>query len=178
MIKAIVRFCRQRAIRGFLKKRKSCILPDITKYPSIAIMLDKDQFKRYKEIEETLKKMFDLKRYTFIVYVDALPKNVLQTDRYFFIRKEDFNFWGLMKLDKRESLLCLSFDLVIDFTRIHDELLTNEYILTLINNTFRMTFNSYYSSFYDMVIDSKNNDDMLKRIEILHDYLSMLLGRK
>jgi len=31
---------------------------------------------------------------------------------------------------------------------------------------------------YDMVIDSKNDDDMLNRIEILKAYLSMLLGRR
>lgn len=177
-MKAIVRFCRQHAIREFLKRKKTCVLPDISKYPSIAILLDKDQFKRYKEIEETLKRLFDLKRYTFIVYVDALPKNVLQTDRYFFIRKEDFSFWGMMKQAKKESLISLSFDMVIDFTRIKDDLLTNVYVLTLINNTFRMTFNKEYSSLYDMVIDSKNEDDLIKRIEILHDYLSMLLGKR
>ena len=133
-MKAIVKFCRQRAIKGFLKRKKSCILPDIAKYPSVAILLDKDQFKRYKEIETTLKRLFELKRYTFIVYVDQLPKDVMQTDRYFFIRKEDFNFWGLMTIEKRESLMCLAFDLVIDFTRMKDDVLTNEYILTMINN--------------------------------------------
>ena len=177
-MKAIVRFFRQRAINGFLKRKKSCVLPDIAKYPSIAILLDQDQFKNYKEIEATLRRLFTLKRYTFIVYVDALPKDVMQTDRYFFIRKEDFNFWGLIKQNKKESLLCLSFDLVIDFTKMPDELLTNTYIMTLINNTFMMTFGNTCPALYDMVIDSKNEDDMLHRIEILKNYLSMLLGQR
>ena len=177
-MKAIVKFCRQRAIKGFLRRKKSCILPDIAKYPSVAILLDKDQFKRYKEIENTLKRLFELKRYTFIVYVDELPKDVMQTDRYFFIRKEDFNFWGLMTIEKRESLMCLAFDLVIDFTRIKDDVMTNEYILTMINNSFRMTFGTSCPAMYDMVIDSKNDDDMLNRIEILKTYLSMLLGKR
>ncbi len=177
-MKAIVKFCRQHAINGFLRRKKSCILPDIAKYPAVAILLDKDQFARYKEIENTLKRLFDLKRYTFIVYVDELPKDVMQTDRYFFITKNDFNFWGLMTVAKRESLMCLSFDLVIDFTHIKDDMMTNEYILTLINNSFRMTFGTSCPAMYDMVIDSKKDDDMLNRIEILKSYLSMLLGKK
>lgn len=177
-MKAIVRFCRQRAINGFLKRKKSCILPDISKYPSVALLLDQDQFKRYKEIENTLKNMFVMKRYSFIVFVDALPKDVMQTDRYFFITKEDFNFWGLMKQAKKESLLCLAFDLVIDFSTKSDDLLTNDYILTLINNSFRLTYGTSCPAMYDMVIDSKKDDDMLKRIEILKNYLSMLLGKR
>ena len=177
-MKAIVKFFRQRAVNGFLKRKKSCILPDITKYPSVAILLDNDQFKRYKDIENTLKRLFVLKRYTFIVYVDELPKDVMQTDRYFFIRKEDFNFWGLMKQDKKESLISMSFDMVVDFTKMPDELMANNYILTLITNTFRVTFGSDCPALYDMVIDSKKDDDMLNRIEILKNYLSMLLGKR
>ena len=176
-MKAIVRYCRQRAVRGFLKRKKSCVLPDISKYPSVAILLDSDQFKRYKDIENALKRLFALKRYTFIVYVNALPKDVMQTDRYFFIRKEDFNVWGLIKQEKKESLLSLSFDMVVDFTRLPDEMMTNAYIITLINNTFRVTFGNTCPSLYDLVIDSKNDDDMLNRIEILKNYLTMLLGK-
>lgn len=177
-MKAIVKFFRQRAIKSFLRRRKSCILPDITKYPSVAILLDQEQFKRYKEIENALTKLFLLKRYSFIVYVDALPTNVMQTDRYFFIRKEDFDFWGLMKRDKRESLISMAFDMVIDFTKKQDELLTNKYILTLINNSFRVTFGKSSQAFYDLVIDSKKDEEMLNQIEILKNYLSMLLGNR
>ena len=177
-MKAIVKFFRRRAISKFLRKKKACILPDITKYPSIAILLDQDQFGMRKEIENTLKKLFIMKRYSFIVFVNELPKDVMQTDRYFFIRKEDFDFWGMMKRDKYESLISLSFDFVVDFTKMQDELMTNTYILTLINNTFRVSFRSKFTSFYDMVIDSKKDDDMLNRIEILQKYLSMLLGMR
>ena len=177
-MKAIVRFFRQKAINGFLKRKQSCVLPDIAKYPSVAILLDQDQFKRYKEIEAELRRLFVLKRYTFITYVDALPKDVMQTDRYFFLRREDFDFWGLIKQHKKESLLCLSFDLVIDFTKMPDSELTNTYIITLINNSFRVTFGNTCPALYDMVIDSKKDDDMLNRIEILKNYLSMLLGQK
>ena len=119
-----------------------------------------------------------MKRYTIIVFVDELPTDVLQSDRYFFLRKEDFNFWGMMKREKYESLISLSFDFVVDFTKMQDELMTNTYILTLINNTFRISFRSKFTSFYDMVIDSKKDHDMLNRIEILQRYLSMLLGMR
>ena len=102
----------------------------------------------------------------------------MQTDRYFFLRREDFDFWGLIKQHKKESLLCLSFDLVIDFTKMPDSELTNTYIITLINNSFRVTFGNTCPALYDMVIDPKKDDDMLNRIEILKNYLSMLLGQK
>lgn len=177
-MKAIVRFFRQRAIRGFLKRKKQCILPDITKYPTIAVLLNEEQFKRHKEIEVAMNRLFNLKRLTLVAYVTALPKDVLQSDRNFFIKKDDFNFWGLMKQDKKESLISLSFDMMIDFVHNSDELLTNQYIMSLINNTFRVTFGRRCTSFYDLVIDSKKDDDMLRRIEILHDYLSMLLGKR
>lgn len=177
-MKAIVKFFRQRAIKGFLKRTKSCILPDITKYPTIAILLDNDQFKRYKEIENKLKNLFVPKRYTFIVYVDELPTDVMQTDRYFFVRKEDFNFWGLMKNEKKGSLVGMTFDMVVDFTKMPDELMTNAYILTLITNTFKVTFGNDCPALYDLAIDSKKDDDMLNQIEILRNYLSMLLGQR
>lgn len=177
-MKAIVRFFRRRAIREFLKRKKQCILPDITKYPTVAILLTEEQFKRHKEVEKTMAQLFDQKRLTFITYVNALPKDVLQSDRHFFIQKDDFTFWGMMKQAKKESLISLSFDMMIDLACNDDELLTNKYIISLINNTFRVTFGRRCTKFYDMVIDSKNDDDMLRRIEILHDYLSMLLGKR
>lgn len=176
-MKAIVKFCRQSAIRGFMKRRKSCVLPDISKYPSMAILIDGDQFENCREIENTLKRLFELKRYTFIIYVDELPQDVTNTDRYLFIRKEDFNFWGLMKPGKKELLLGLAFDLVMDFSKKSDELLKNDYILTLINSSFRMTFGSSCPAMFDMVIDSKKDDDILNRIQILQKYLLMLLGK-
>lgn len=177
-MKAIVKFFRHRAISKFLRRKKACILPDMYKYPAVAILLDKDQFARRKEIELALSKLFVLKRYTFIVYTETLLKDVMQTDRYFFITKNDFDFWGLIRQNKKESILCMSFDMVIDFTRKDDELMTNKYILTLINNSFRMTFGHTFPKMYDMVIDSKKEDDMLKQIEILQAYLSMLLGKR
>ena len=177
-MKAVVRFFRRRAISGFLKRKKQCILPDITRYPTVALLLDEEQFKRHKDIEATMNKLFNMKRLTFVTYVNAQPQDVLQSDRHFYIKKDDFNFWGLMKDDKKESLLGLSFDMMVDFVHNSDDLLTNQYIMSLINNTFRVTFGHRCTSFYDLVIDSKKDDDILRRIEILHDYLSMLLGKR
>ena len=177
-MKAIVKLYRHRAISKFLRRKKACILPDMYKYPAVAILLDKNQFEHRKEIELALSNLFELKRYTFIVYTETLPKDVMQTDRYFFITKSDFDFWGRIRQNKKESILCMSFDLVIDFTKNDDDILTNKYILTLINNSFRMTFGNTSSKMYDMVIDSKKEDDMLKQIEILQAYLSMLLGKR
>lgn len=177
-MKALVKLARRHAISGFRRKRKACLLPDISKYPSIAILLDKDQFAQYKELQYKLANLFDMKRFTFFVYVDELPKNVLQTDRYFFITKNDFNFWGLVKQEKKEAIISLSFDLLLDMTKWRDEEMTNLYLLTLINTSFRATFDTKYRSMYDMVIDTKSDDNLLNKIEIMHTYLSMLLGKR
>ena len=177
-MKAIVRFFRQRAINGFLNSKKSCVLPDISNCPSVAVLLDQEQFKHYKDLENALKRLFAPQRYTFIVYVDEYPKDVMQTDRYFFIRREDFNFWGLIKQGKKESLLSLSFDWVMDFSDKSDELLTNAYILTLINNSFRMTFGDSFTALYDLVIDSKKENDIINQMEVIKNYLSMLIGKR
>lgn len=144
----------------------------------MAILLNEEQFKRHKEIEATANRLFDLKRLSFIAYVNELPKDVLQSDKYFFIKKDDFDFRGLMKQAKKESLISLSFDMMVDFVHTNDDLYTNQYIMSLINNTFRVTFGHRCSSFYDLVIDSKNDDDIVRRIEILNVYLSMLLGKR
>lgn len=142
------------------------------------MLLDEDQFKRHKEIEQTVSRLFDLKKFTFVTYVNELPKDILQSDKYVFLVKNDFNFWGLMKKEKQESLQSEPFDMLIDITHSNDELLTNQYVMSLINNKFRVTFGHDHTSLYDLVIDSLKDVDMLKRIEILHDYLSMLLGKK
>lgn len=177
-MKAIVRFNRRRAIREFLKRKKQCILPDITGYPTVALLLDGEQFNRHKEIEATMNRLFNLKRLTFVTCVNTQSQDVLQSDRHFYINNDDFNFWGLLKKDKKESLNCLSFDMMVDMVHVGDDMLMNQYIMSLINNTFRVTFGHQCTSFYDLVIDSKKEDDVLKRIEILHDYLSMLLGKR
>jgi len=178
MMKTVVRFFRRRAIICFLKRKKQCILPDITKYPTVALLLDEEQFKHHKEIEATVNRLFNLKRLTLIAHVHTLPKDVLQSDRHLFIQKEDYSFWGLMKQDKKESLTSLSFDMVVDFTPTPDDLLTRQYVLSLVNTTFRVTFGRRATKFYDMVIDAKKTDDIVNKIEILHVYLSMLFGKR
>ena len=177
-MKAIVRFFRQRAIKSFLKKKKNCVLPDITKYPTVAVMLDAEQFKRHNEIEKTLSRFFTMKRYTFIVCCDEIPENVAKSNNFFFITKKDFDFWGLIRREEKYELLSMAFDMLVDFTKTTDELMTNNYVMTLINNSFRVRFGTSSPAFYDLVIDTKKDDDMLNQIEILYKYLSMLLGRR
>ncbi len=177
VMKAVVKFFRHRAVGRFLKRRKACVLPDLNKYPSVAVVLDNDQFEHHKEIEQALSKVFVMKRYTFIVYADTLPGTVMQTERYFFITKNDFDFWGMIKKDKKEAIAYMSFDMVVDFSRKSDDLETNNYIISLINSSFRVTFGNTARQLYDLVIDSKKEDSILNQIGILHRYLSMLLGK-
>jgi len=77
MMKTVVRFFRQRAVKGFLKRKKPCVLPDISKYPAMAVLLDKDRFNRRAEIEKTLTRVFVMKNYVFIVVNGKERKKIL-----------------------------------------------------------------------------------------------------
>ena len=176
VMKTVVRFFRQRAVKGFLKRKKPCVLPDISKYPAMAVLLDKDRFNRRAEIEKTLTRVFVMKNYVFIVFADSIQTDVKQDEHCFFVEKKDFNFWGLLRKEKKEALLTMPFDMVVDFSAA-DELMTN-YIMSLINSRFRVTFGKSCLAMYDLVIDSKKDDDMPNQLEILHKYVSMLLGKR
>lgn len=161
-----------------MKSKKGCSIPDTDKYPSIAVILDSEQFGRHKEIEAKLRSLLDMKRLSFFTYVESLPTDVMQNEKYIFFTKDNFNFWGLVKADKKNSLYGLWYDMLVDFTKVQDDVFTNKYIMTLVSNSFKVTFGKKYRSFYDFVIDSKKEDDIIKQIDILHDYLKMLLGKK
>lgn len=177
-MKAVVRFFRHRAINGYIKVKKSCVLPDISKYPTVAVLLDKEQFERRKDIEKALTNLFVMKRYIMVACVDRISEDLWQTEHYFVIEKKDFNKLGLLNKEKKEVLGRMQYDMLVDLSKIQDDVMTNHYVMSLINNTFMVTFGNSYHSLYDMVIDSKKDDNEVSQIEVLNKYLSMLIGQK
>ena len=175
---AVVRFFRHRAINGYIKKKKSCVIPDISQYPTVAVLIDRKQFERRKEIERALTDTFLLKRYMFVVCVDTIPRDVWRSEHDFIIEKKDFNFCGILKKEKKDALVSRQYDLLVDLSKMSDDIMTNHYLMSLINNTFMVTFGNNYQSLYDMVIDSRNDDNESSQIGVLYRYLSMLIGKK
>lgn len=170
------KFFRNRAICAFLKKEKKCVLPDISKCPTMALLINGVQFARLKELEANLNKMFAVKKYFFFVISDDLPDNMLVGDKINFITKKNFNFFGKLESDAKSSLSSVSYDLIVNLSGCNAELLTEEYIMTVLRTPFRISFGKSFESLYDLVIDSKN-DDVIEKIVALHKYLLMLSGK-
>ena len=177
-MKAVVRFFRHRAINGYINRKRSCVLPDISQYPTVAIVIDREQFGRRKDIERTLTNMFLLKRYMFVVCVDTIPGDVWQGGHDFIIEKKDFNCCGLLKKEKKDALVRMQCDMLVDLSKMSDDVMTNNYVVSLVNSTFTVTFGNNYQSLYDMVIDSRKDDNESNQIGVLYKYLSMLIGKK
>lgn len=170
------KFFRNRAIKAFLKRKKNGVLPDISKYPTVALLLNEEQFAKHKELEKILDKLFTLKKCYLFVISNELPDFVLVGDKINFITKKNFNFFGMLDGDVQSSLTSLSYDMIVNLAGNNEELLTEEYIMTILKTSFRISFGKSYESLYDLVIDSKNAD-LIAKIEALHKYLSMLSGK-
>ena len=170
------KFLRNRAICAFLKKEKKCVLPDISKCPTMALLINDVQFARLKELEANLNKMFAVKKYFFFVISDDLPDNMLVGDKINFITKKNFNFFGKLKNEFRSSFSSETYDLAVNLSDSNTGLITEEYVMTFLKTSFRVSFGESYESLYDLVLDSKD-DDLIVKIETLHKYLLVLSGK-
>lgn len=170
------KFFRNRAISAFLKRKKGCVLPDISKCPMMALLINGEQFARLKELETSLNRLFAVKKCIFFVISDDLPDNMLVGDKINFITKKNFNFFGKLESDALSSLSSVSYDLIVNLSGCNAETLAEEYIMTVLKTSFRVSFGKSYESLYDLVIDSKK-DDLILKIEALHKYLLMLSGK-
>ena len=74
--------------------------PDINKSPIMTILLDENQKKDIKMMEQFVKNSLNPHKLRFLILSETLPDNLLQSDSMFFILKEDFNKIGLLKKEK------------------------------------------------------------------------------
>lgn len=170
------KFFRHRAINAFLKRRKNCILPDISKYPAVALLMDETQYPKLKSVETLLYRLFLMKRCHFYVIFNELPENVPSNDKVTFITKNDFNFFGKFNGGALSSLTSEHHDFIADMSGRKSELLVEEYVMSVLKTPFRIAFGKSSKALFDLVIDSKS-DDMTVKIEALHKYLLMLSGK-
>lgn len=171
------RFFRNRAINAFLAKKKNGVLPDISKYPVIALLMDETQYVKVKELETVLNKLFVPKKICFFVIYNELPKDFKIDGKANVISRGDFNIFGRLKKNVQFELTSTSFDMMVNLSGGNSELLMEEYIMAVLKASFRVSFGNSCGSLYDFVIDSKQ-DGLVGKIETLHKYLVMLLGKK
>jgi len=170
------KFFRNRAINAFLNRKENGILPDISKCPTMALLLNEAQYVRLKELETILNTLFALKKCSFFVISNDTQDKVLLGDDIYLITKGCYNLLGKFGRGMKSLLSLESYDMVVNLSGSNSELLTEEYVMTVLKTSFRISFGESYESLYDLVIDSKNAD-MIVKIEALHKYLLMLSGK-
>ncbi|MGN0032562.1 MAG: DUF6913 domain-containing protein [Candidatus Limimorpha sp.] len=176
-MKSIVKFFRKRALMQFVEKNKSCIIPDINTYPTIAVLVDLDQLNEIEAIKAKLSERFIIKEIRFFAFADAIPQGVTTNAAACLITKRDFNFWGIMREERRKEISLLSYDIFLDLSNNADDLLTHDYFMTLLKSSMRVNFSGSYNSLYDIVIDSKKNENLLFKLDVFNKYLNMLGGK-
>lgn len=170
------KFFRNRAVGAFLKSGRKCVLPDISKCPTMALLINYAQFARLDELEKKLNELFAPDKCVFFVISDGLNYNILADDMVNFVTKTNFNFFGKMKSEVKSSFSSETYDLAVNLSDSNTGLITEEYIMTVLKTPFRVSFGESFESLYDLVLDSKD-DDLIAKIETLHKYLLMLSGK-
>lgn len=176
MFKSIVPFFRKQEIKKFLLQKRYPIFPDITKSPTVTVLLDENQKKQLKNISMYIKELFKTRRYCSIIYNKVFPNDIMQSYYRFFIVKNDFNIFGVLKKKKKTFLKEWFSDIFVNLSTARDDSLLYEYIMTYIKSSFRVGFSEKEVQFYDLVINSKKDDTIIDQLKNLQRYLLILSG--
>ncbi len=177
MLKSIILFFRNRKIRKNLQNKRLMQFPDINKYPIISILVDENQKKNIKEMEQFLKVSFNPKRVRFIIMSDIVPDNILQSDFMVFLHKDDFNKLGILKKEKEDVLKTFVDDIFINLSDNNEDLL-NDYIASYIKSSFKIGHSKVNMKMHDLVLDYGIEKSDVERLKILYKYILMLSGGK
>lgn len=175
-MKALVRFFRKKAINAYRKTKKTCVLPDVSKHPAVAVIIDETELSRGKELITALNGNFAMRKCTIFAKVNTVPYDVVYGETVHFITKNDIGMFGLLNDDAKSVLSAVSYDMLINLCNPEDEVMTGNYLMTLINTTFRVSFDKSNQSLYDLVIETKK-EDVIAKLTVLSRYLTMLTGK-
>lgn len=175
MMKKVVRFFRNRAIKAFLKTKKACTLPDVTRRPSVAVLVNDDQLPYSMGLIEMINRCLAAKCCTVFI-VNTLLENNKGYDNIHFITKKSFGFFGLLKGSDIKPISSVHYDMLLNLTAEEESILADDYVVTLFDTSFRVSFGESRGALYDLVLDAKR-EDIAGKIEVLCKYLKMLTGK-
>ena len=175
MMKRIVIFFRNRAIKAFLKTKKACVLPDVTRRPSVAVLVNDDQLPYSIGLAEMANRCLAAKSCAVFI-VNTLMENKKNIDNIHFITKKSFGFFGLLKDSDIASISSVHYDMLLNLTTEEESILADDYVMTVFDASFRVSFGKSFGMLYDLVLDAKKEDSAGK-IEVLCRYLRMLTGK-
>ena len=174
-MKKVVIFFRNRAINAFTKKKKACVLPDVSKCPSVAVLIDEGELPNSIYLYEEIRRLFATGNCTIYV-VNTLMENKKNYDNIHFITKKSFGFFGLLKDSDIASISSVHYDMLLNLTTEKESFLADDYVMTLFDTSFRVSFGESRGTLYDLVLDTKR-EDIAGKIEVLCKYLRMLTGK-
>ena len=177
MFKSLILFFRKRNIKRNLQQKRLLRFPDINKSPIMTILLDENQKKDIKMMEQFVKTSLNPHELRFLILSETLPDNLLQSDSMFFVVKEDFNKLGLLKKEKEMLLRSFSDELFVNLSDNNENLL-NDYLVSCVNSSFKIGHSNNNMKMHDLVIDYGIEKNEVERLKILYKYLLMLSGNK
>ena len=92
MFKSLILFFRKRNIKRNIQQKRLLQFPNINKSPIMTILLDENQKKDIKMMEQFVKNSLNPHKLRFLILCETLPDDLLQSDFMFFILKEDLQF--------------------------------------------------------------------------------------
>ena len=177
MFKSLILFFRKRNIKRNIQQKRLLQFPNINKSPIMTILLDENQKKDIKKMEQFVRSSLNPHKLRFLILCETLPDDLLQSDFMFFILKEDFNKVGILKKDKEVVLRSFSDELFVNLSDNNENLL-NDYLVSCVNSSFKIGHSGNNMQMHDLVIDYGIEKNEVERLKIMYKYLLMLSGNK
>lgn len=165
-----------RSINQFIEEKNGCRMPDLEKLNSVIVILEDLDKQMVRAIEERIKNLFGIGRIRFIIITEKASDDVLLSDQYCEVTTKDFGFMKVLKAEKQEEVRKLPMThLIVNMAKNHIDI--SDYLATLPHANFRVSMSkSDHYGIYDLIIDSGKNDDPVKDINSLYNYLQALTG--
>lgn len=177
MFRSIILFFRNRKITKNIQQKRLLQFPDLQKYPTMTIMIDNNQRKVVKDIENCVKDSFRPKSIRFVVKTESLQEDSSQSDMMVVIEKNDYNKLGILKKEKVSLLKSNCDDIFINLSDNNENLL-DDYIVSCINSKFKIGHSNSNMKYHDLILDYGIEKNNVERLKILYKYLMMLSGNK
>ena len=165
-----------RSINQFIEEKNGCRMPDLEQLNSVIVILEDLDKQMVRAIEERIKNLFGIGRIRFIIITEKASDDVLLSDQYCEVTTKDFGFMKVLKAEKQEEVRKLPMThLIVNMAKNHIDI--SDYLATLPHANFRVSMSkSEHYGIYDLIIDSGKNEDPVKDINALYNYLQALTG--
>ncbi|MBR4156669.1 MAG: hypothetical protein IKU01_08245 [Bacteroidales bacterium] len=160
-----------------MQRKRLLQFPDLKNIPAVTVLLDENQKKDIETIGQFVKNSLNPRKLRFVVLTENMVDGSLQDDCTVFIRKKDFNIFGILKKEKEVILKSFSCELFVNLSENNKNIL-NDYLVSCIDSSFRIGHSKNNMQLHDLVIDHGIEKKEVERMKIIYKYLLMLSGNK